>query len=108
MLYTAGLALEFLGMCYWFVDVKGYKTLTKPLVIFGMNAIAAYFLSEFIEIIINEIKLQSVSLKYYLFKHLFLSWALPVNASLIWAICYVIFLFGLMSILYNKKIFIKV
>lgn len=108
VLYTAGLALEFLGMCYWFVDIKGFKTWLKPFTIFGMNAIAAYFLSELIEIIINEVKLQSVSLKDYLFNHLFLSWALPVNASLLWAISYVILLFVLISILYNKKIFIKV
>lgn len=108
VLYTAGIALEFLGFCYWFVDIKGYKTLIRPFIIFGMNAIAAYFLSELIAIIIDKVKVQTVSLKDYLFNHLFLSWASPVNASLLWAISYVILIFGLMSILYNRNIFIKV
>ena len=114
VIYTAGLALNFLGMCYWFIDVKGYKSWSKPFQIFGMNAIAAYFLSEFIEIIIDEVKVfdssigHAISVKGYLFNHLFLSWISPVNASLAWAVCYVLFLFGLVSILYKKKIFIKV
>jgi predicted acyltransferase len=108
VIYTAGLALDFLGMCYWFIDIRGNKTLARPFLVFGMNAITAYFLSEFIEIVINEIKVQSVPLKDFLFNHLFLSWVSPINASLMWAICYVIFIFGLMSVFYKKKIFIKV
>jgi predicted acyltransferase len=108
VLYTAGLALNFLGMCYWFIDVKGYKKWSKPFLVFGMNAIAAYFLSEFIEIIINVFTIQSVPLKDFIFKKLFLSWISPINASLLWAICYVIILFGLMSVLYRKKIFVKI
>lgn len=108
VVYTAGMALDFLAMCYWFIDVRGYKMLSKPFVIFGMNAIAAYFLSELFEIIINEITVKGASLKDYLFTNLFASWMAPINASLLWAICYVIILFGLMLILYSRKIFIKI
>ncbi len=108
IIYTGGLALDFLGMCYWFIDVKGYKKLAGPFLVFGMNAITAYFLSEFIEIIINEIKLQETPLKDFLFNQLFISWLSPINASLLWAICYVILLFGLMSIFYRNKIFLRV
>ncbi len=113
VIYTAGLALDFLGMCFWFIDIKGYKKWSKPFIVFGTNAIAAYFLSEFIEIIIDEVTIHTsaagpIAVKDFLFTHLFLSWNSPINASLLWAICYVIFLFGLVSILYKKKIFIKV
>src|SRR5207249_6671202 len=31
--FTAGLALEFLALCYWLIDIKGYKKWTKPFVI---------------------------------------------------------------------------
>ena len=108
VIYTAGLALDFLGMCYWFIDVRGYKKWSKPFLIFGMNAIAAYFLSELLEIIIDEVKVQSVPLKDFLFNHMFTPWLAPINASLLWAVCYVILLFVLMSVLYRNKIFIKV
>src|SRR3989442_15430654 len=37
--FTSGLALQFLALCYWLIDIKGYKAWTKPFVIFGVNAI---------------------------------------------------------------------
>jgi len=40
--FTAGLALEFLALCYWLIDIKGYKAWTKPFVIFGVNAIILF------------------------------------------------------------------
>ncbi|HKB86505.1 MAG TPA: DUF5009 domain-containing protein [Ignavibacteriaceae bacterium] len=108
VIYTAGLALDFLGMCYWFIDVRGYKKWSGPFIVFGMNAIAAYFLSEFLEIIINEVKVQSIPVKEFLFNHMFIPWLAPIDASLLWAVCYVILLFVFISVLYRKKIFIKV
>src|SRR5215470_10523268 len=40
--FTSGLALQFLAFCYWLIDIKGYKTWTKPFVIFGVNAIILF------------------------------------------------------------------
>src|SRR6266446_7179731 len=40
--FTAGLALQFLALCYWLIDIKGYKWWTKPFVIFGVNAIVLF------------------------------------------------------------------
>ncbi len=114
VIYTSGLALNFLGVCYWFIDVKGFKGWSKPFQIFGLNAIVAYFLSETIETIIDVINVSDsnstnlISLKGYLFSHIFLPWMSAINASLAWAICYVILIFALVSILYYKKMFIRI
>ncbi|HDL19272.1 MAG TPA: DUF5009 domain-containing protein, partial [Bacteroidetes bacterium] len=43
VLYTSGLALHFLAVSYWLIDIKGYKKFTRPFVIYGSNAILAYF-----------------------------------------------------------------
>ncbi|MCI0696814.1 hypothetical protein L0337_33020 [candidate division KSB1 bacterium] len=43
--YTAGMALCFLGVCYYLIDVNGYNGWTKPLVVYGMNAITVFVLS---------------------------------------------------------------
>jgi len=51
---------------------------------------------------------QEIGLQRYLFENLFLSWLQPINASLAWAVTYIIIWLGLMWILYAKKIFIKV
>ena len=48
VVYTAGLALLALGVCYWLIDVKGYRAWSTPAVIFGMNAIAIFVLSGFV------------------------------------------------------------
>ncbi|MDX6559313.1 MAG: hypothetical protein QOF72_2362, partial [Blastocatellia bacterium] len=40
--FTGGLALQFLALCYWVIDIKGYRRWTKPFVIFGVNAIVLF------------------------------------------------------------------
>jgi predicted acyltransferase len=113
VLYTGGLALNFLAVCYWFIDVKGYKFWIKPFLVYGMNAITVFFLSGIMAKLLYIIKISGadgseVSLKSYLFDLLFLSWLDPYNASLLWAVSYILLWLGLMWILYAKNIFIKV
>lgn len=113
VLYTGGLALHFLTMCYWIIDVKGYTKWAKPFEVYGLNAITVFFLSGIIGRIMYMIKLTNsagveVNLKTYLFDTFFLSVLDPINASLAWALTYILIWLGLMWILYAKKIFIKV
>jgi predicted acyltransferase len=111
VLFTAGLACHMLAVCYYLVDIKGYRKWATPFVIYGMNAITAFFLSSAFARVMNLIKVQDggneVALKTYIFKHFYLSWASPINASLAFAITYVLFFLGIMTIFYRKKIFIK-
>lgn len=111
--FTAGMALQFLALCYWLIDIKGYRRWAAPFVIFGVNAIIVYALSSMAAIALDTWKVTGASgspetIKEYLFNQLFASWASPVNASLLWAISYVLIWFGLAALLYWKKIFIKV
>ena len=109
VLFTAGIAAQTLAFCYWLIDVQGHQRWAKPFVIFGVNAIAAFFLSSAGARTLNMIKVGSekVALKTWIFDNFFLSWATPINASLAFAITYVLFWLGVMTILYKKKIFIK-
>lgn len=113
VLFTGGMALQFLAMCYWLIDVKGYKRWTKPFVVYGTNAITAYFLSELVAVALDLIHVtnssgKSVGLIGYLYNSLFTWWLSPINASLAWAISNVLVWLGVVWILYSKKIFIKV
>lgn len=113
VLYTGGLALMFLGFCYWFIDVKKVTWWIKPFQVYGMNAITVFFLSGIVGRIMYMVKWQNaegtvITIKDYLFQTFFLSWLQPINASLAWAIFYILVWLGLMWILYAKKIFIKV
>jgi predicted acyltransferase len=113
VLFNSGMALHFFALCYWFIDVKGITWWTKPFVVYGTNAIAVFFLSGIGARLMNLIKVTNdvgieVSLQNFLFDKFFLSWLVPIHASLAWALMYVVLWLGLMWILYAKKIFIKV
>ena len=113
VLWTAGLALMFLAFCYWFIDIKKITWWIKPFHVYGMNAITVFFLSGIVGRIMYMIKWESsdgtmITLKNYLFETFYLSWLEPINASLAWAVVYILIWLGLMWILYAKKIFIKV
>ncbi len=109
VLFTAGLAAHLLAFCYYAIDVKGYRNWSKPFVIFGSNAIAAYVLSSLGALTLELIKLgdDDVSLKAHVFTKFYLSWLEPIDASLLFAISYVLFWLAIMSVLYSKRIFIK-
>jgi len=103
----------FFGMCYWLIDVKGIKWWTKPFVVYGMNAITVFALSGLLAKTMGIIKVtnelgEKVSLNKFLYEQIFVPHFSPINASLAWAICYILVWLGLMWILYAKKIFIKV
>ncbi len=113
VLYTGGLAMLFLATCFWLVDVKNITWWTKPFIVYGSNAITVFFLSGLVGKSMNLITWigadgNEISLKGYLYESLFTWWLSPINASLAWALTYVVVWLGLMWILYAKKIFIKV
>ncbi len=113
VLFTAGIALQTLALCYWLIDVQGYRRWAKPFVIFGVNALALYFFSGLMARILTLIKFtladgRSIDLRRFLFEEIFLSWLPPYSASLGFALSYVLLWLGLMAILYRKQIFIKV
>jgi predicted acyltransferase len=108
VLFTGGLALQFLSLCYWLIDIKGYRRWAKPFEVFGLNAIALYVVADVIAMLLGTLKVGSDPLGSWIYNHLFASWAAPVNASLAFAICYVLVCLALMWILYHRKIFLKV
>ena len=111
--YTAGAALCFLGFCYWLIDIKGYKKWAKPFVIFGVNALALYIGSWIMAVILGLIQLPNanggtISLQQAIYENVFLSFASPVNASLMYAVSFILVWMFLMWLLYRKRIYIKV
>lgn len=104
VLYTGGLATVGLALCYWLIDMQGYKGFTYPFVVFGTNAITAYVLSGFIPHYMGMIKINGSSI----YQTFFAPYFSPVNASLISAIFTVLILWVVMWVFYIKKIFIKI
>jgi len=113
VVYTGGLALIFLAFCYWLIDVQKKTWWIKPFHIYGTNAITVFFLSSITAKALYLIKVtwangDSISLKYYIYSNLFLPIASPINASLLFAIAYILIWLFVIWLLYRKQIFIKV
>lgn len=114
VIYTTGLALLTLAVCYWLIDIKQMKWWTKPFVIFGVNALALFIFSGIFARLLGMIRVASheagkeISFQQWIFDNFFLSWAEPINASLAYAVTFILFWLFLMWLLYRKNIFIKV
>ncbi len=113
VLYTAGLALIFLAVCYWLVDLRGYKRWAKPFVIFGSNAIALYVGSTVAVTILSIAEVeapgdQTMTLQERIFTSVFLPLGAPVDASLYFGVSFVLIWLFLMWVLYRKKVFLKI
>jgi len=113
-IFMAGMALIFLAMCYWLIDIKGFKSWGKPFIVFGSNAILVFSLASLIARVTVNIKWfqadgTEIMLKTYLYKTLFASWA-GINelSSLLYPITYLLIWLGIMWILYRNNIFMKI
>lgn len=114
VVYTSGLALLTLASCYWLIDIKGYKRWAKPFVIFGVNALALFVFSGIMARLMGMIRVagpevgKEITLQQWIFNNIFLSVASPINASLAYAVTFILLWLFLMWLLYRKNIYIKV
>ena len=113
VLYAGGLATLSLALCYWLIDVHDYRKGTKVFVVYGVNAITVFFLSGLIPRILSMIKVKladgtEVGTQVWIQKTLFAPYFSPVNASLAWAITFILFWLLILWIMYKRNIIIKV
>jgi predicted acyltransferase len=114
VLLTAGLALMSLALLYWLVDGKRWRgPWTRPFVILGTNAIAAYVLAELLGVFLAAVNFrlagsETVSLGELIYRHWFVPLGSPPNASLFFSLALLLVCFLAMWVLYRKRIFIKI
>ncbi len=109
VLFTGGLAMCGLGVCYWIADVQQRSRWTGPFVVFGVNAITVYVLSELLVKTIGTIRIGGgVSVQGWIFRNLFTPLGPPRFTSLLYAISWVLCMYAVAYALYRRKIIIKV
>src|SRR5215217_3417568 len=101
------MALQLLAVCYWLIDLKGYRRWALPFVVFGTNALAAFFLTGLCAKLMGLIKLpgadgKPAALQSVIYKSLFDPWLAAKDASLAFALCFVLVWLGLMWLLYRR------
>ena len=110
--FMAGAAALLLALCYWVIDVKGWRGWTRPFVILGTNAITLFAASALLVKTMALIKVAgpdgaSISISRYAYLHYFVPFAAPKNASLLYALANLVVLFALLAWMYRRRIFVR-
>jgi len=109
VVFTAGAALVALAACYWLIEIRGWRWWTPPFVMLGVNALAVFFLSTLLAILLNRVRVPvggpgARPLQAVLFETLFAPWAPAAAASLAWALVNVLLWLVLMWPFFHKGI----
>jgi predicted acyltransferase len=102
-LFMAGLDFVLFAGFLWFVDRLGYRRWARPFEILGMNAIAVYLASEFLEEILSM-----VGWRDPIYRTVFVPIGSPYNASLAYALAYTGVMFVIAYVMYRRGWFLRV
>jgi predicted acyltransferase len=80
-----------------------WQKAVKPFVILGMNAIAIYVISELLVVTLGMLDWQQP-----IYRAVFVPLASPLNASLLYAVCYTLLMMLIAWVMYRRRVFIKV
>ncbi len=102
-LFMAGLAAVALAACYGMVEVRGWRGWTGPFVVLGLTALPLFFLSSFVARLLYLLRVEpgGPRLQAWLFDRLFAPWLPPLDASLAYALVYVLLWWALMEALHR-------
>ncbi|MEX2220644.1 MAG: DUF5009 domain-containing protein [Candidatus Rokuibacteriota bacterium] len=109
-LLMSGLAALALAACYWVIEVRGRRAWAAPFAVFGVHALTLFFLSSLTAklLVIIRVGAGGPRLQAWLFEHLFAPWASAVNASLAYALVYVLFWWALIRTLDRSGLRLRV
>jgi predicted acyltransferase len=116
VLFAGGLSLLLLALCLLIVDLPEknpdkpeHPRPLQPFLVFGTNAIAAYIFSELLQSAIASIHLQlNLNVQQWLYRSIQHSVPDPAFASLLYSLGFLVVCWLFVSVLYRRKIFIKI
>jgi predicted acyltransferase len=109
VIYSAGYFCIALAVFVWLVDIKNFKQLAQPFIIYGSNSIFIYMLAPFWVHLYLLIPMQAEGGNFYSALFAWLAQVFPpAMASLVFALLHVLLFWCVSLLLYRKKIFIKV
>ena len=111
--FMAGWSSLLFGLFHWLVDVRGWRRWAQPFVWYGMNALALFVLAGLVGRLLGLIRWTgesgaAVTLKGWLYGTFFTPYFEPINASLAFAVSFVLAFLALAWALWRRGWFIKV
>ena len=112
VLFTAGAACLLLALCWWLIEMRGWRLWSRPFLWLGSNAILVYALSTFFskEGFIFKVTegARKIGAQEWIYRNWFAQFGQPKNTSLAFAVCYLALWTVVAWWFYRKKIFVKV
>jgi predicted acyltransferase len=113
VLFCAGMACMSLATVMWLVDFQKVRGWTKFFIVYGVNPTIAFVGSGVLARCIYTIfKVtrdgRRISLQQGIYETLFASWLSPINASLAFAVTFVLFWYAILYYFYKRNIIFKV
>jgi predicted acyltransferase len=111
--FTAGAAALVLALCFWLIEVRGWRAWTRPFVVFGVNPIVAFVGSAMLSrLLYTTIRVPyegaTVPLQQAIHRSLFASWLPPKPASLAFALAMVALWWAVLALLDRRGVRLKV
>jgi len=113
VLFMGGMAMVILACCYYVADVRKITWWTKPFVIIGMNSLFLWVMggdsSSLTSLHLIRFHLADgtqTSLKAVIYNFL-ASWVGPLHGSELYALLWITLWLGILTVMYKKRIFIK-
>ena len=117
--YTAGLACLGFGVCYWLIDILGYRKWATPFIACGMNAITIFVLAGLVGRLMLIKAMPGVdektgaavrvAIKPWLYDKLFRPlFESPYNESLAWALVFVGLFVLIALFMHRARFYVKV
>ncbi|MFD1094548.1 acyltransferase family protein [Salegentibacter chungangensis] len=108
VLLSTGWDLIILGVLILIIEIAGLKKWTYFFEAFGKNPLFIFIMSGLVVMLMNVIWVNGGALKTWLYNNMYLSWLSSYNASLAFALSYMLLMWLLGYWLDKKKIYIKV
>ncbi len=112
VLFTSGLASIALAGLFWWCDVRRHRAWTRPFVVLGVNALVLFVVSGWmvktlILVTVSGGNGARVTLYRAIYERIFAPLATPRVASLLFACAALLLLYGLLELLYRRRLFLR-
>ncbi len=112
VLLAGGMASVMLATCLWLIDGLGIRGWTRFFVVYGINPLVAFLGSGLMArliggMIVWETDTGRTSLQAFIYREMFAPWFAPKNASLLFAIAFVVLWYGILSLMHKRGIVVK-
>jgi len=112
VVFTGGMACTLLAVCLWAVDARGWRGWARPFVTYGLNPMIAFVGSGVMARVLGMLRVPGdvgpVPLQQVVYTRGFASWLSPLNASLAYALAFVLVWYGILRVLERYNLIVRI